>query len=262
MARLIVLVLLLLPTSNPAAAAVPNTSAAAAAVAATTCDVKDRGAAADNSTEDTAVFAAAILDPQCHVIIVPPGAYLLRPLPSLSSNTELRLLPGAVLQGWRDVRSYPNATSAYYSRWGQNISDCFTFEGVRMCRAAPLLRADGAANLSLVGGGTIDGSGPQLWYNTSKLCPAVFSYNFWHLCRPLLVAFNSVQNLHVDNVTLLNGPYIHFGLDAVDAVVSRLTVSTAAWQCRGYAGAPNTDCVDISGRNIHVSNSSCHNGDE
>lgn len=79
---------------------------------------------------------------------------------------------------------------------------------------------------------------------------------------PLLVAFNSIINLRVDNITLLNGPYIHMGADAVGMEISRLTVSTAGWQCRGYSGAPNTDCVDISGMNIHVTDSSCHNGDD
>ena len=34
------------------------------------------------------------------------------------------------------------------------------------------------------------------------------------------------------------------------------------WQCRGYGGAPNTDCVGLSGSNIHVKDSLCHNGDD
>jgi polygalacturonase len=231
------------------------------------CNVRARGAAADNATDDTSVFAATILDPLCRIIVVPRGAYLIKPLPALSSNTELLLLPGATVQGWREVRSYPNATAEYYAQWNQNISDCFMYNRQRMCRAAPLFRADGATNISVRGGGTIDGSGPMLWYNTTQLCTIgspsyAFSYDFWHLCRPLLVAFNSIINLRVDNITLLNGPYIHMGADAVGMEISRLTVSTAGWQCRGYSGAPNTDCVDISGMNIHVTDSSCHNGDD
>ena len=243
------------------------TTTASRALMTSSCDVRSRGAAADNTTDDTAVFAAVILDPACRTIVVPAGAYLIKPLPALASNTQLLLLPGATVQGWRDVRSYPNATEQYYGQWGQNISDCFVYNKVRMCRAAPLFRSDGATNISISGGGIVDGSGPQLWYNTSELCTVgspryAFSYDFWHLCRPLLVAFNSILNLRVDNITLLNGPYIHMGADAVNMKISRLTVTTAGWQCRGYSGAPNTDCVDISGQNIHVTDSLCHNGDD
>lgn len=54
----------------------------------------------------------------------------------------------------------------------------------------------------------------------------------------------------------------HFAADADGMEIARLTVVTAAWQCRGYSGAPNTDCVDLSGSNIHVKDSLCHNGDD
>ena len=50
--------------------------------------------------------------------------------------------------------------------------------------------------------------------------------------------------------------------DADGMEITRLTVVAAAWQCQGYSGAPNTDCVDLSGKNIHVKNSMCHNGDD
>eukprot|EP01051_Picozoa_sp_SAG22_P012639 SAG22_NODE_1333_length_4674_cov_5.765319_4_plen_320_part_00 len=226
------------------------------------CSVRSRGAVGDNRTDDTAAFAAAILDRACTTIIVPgPAAYLLRPLPSMHSNTELVLQPGAVLQLWRDLPSYPNATAAYYRQWNQSLSDCFVIEQGKpaVCRSAPLLRADGVENITVRGGGEVRGSGPQLWYNTTTF---PFSYSFWHMCRPLLLATNNLKNLRVINISLLDGPYIHFGADAQNLRIDRLTVATAAWQCRGYDGAPNTDCVDLSGSNIHVSNSRCHNGDD
>jgi hypothetical protein len=232
------------------------------------CNVRSRGAVGDNHTDDTPAFAAVLLDPACTTIVVPgpkgrPGraAYLLKPLPSMHSNTELLLQPGAVLQLWRDLLTYPNATKGYYAQWNQSHSDCFVIEQGKpaVCRSAPLLRADAVENITIHGGGEIRGSGPQLWYNTTTF---PFSYNFWHMCRPLLVATNNLKNLLVENISLLDGPYIHFGADAENLRIDRLTVATAAWQCKGYDGAPNTDCVDLSGTNIHVSNSRCHNGDD
>ena len=66
-------------------------------------------------------------------------------------------------------------------------------------------------------GGQIRGSGPQLWYNSTPKAaggPWPFTYAFWHMCRPLLVSTNNLRNLRVDNISLLDGPYIHFGADA------------------------------------------------
>ena len=114
-------------------------------------------------------------------------------------------------------------------------------------------------------GGEIRGSGPQLWYNNTPVSAGgtwPFSYNFWHMCRPLLIATNNLRNLRVDDIRLTDGPYIHFGADADGMEISRLRVVTAEWQCRGYSGAPNTDCVDLSGSDIHVRDSLCHNGDD
>ena len=44
------------------------------------------------------------------------------------------------------------------------------------------------------------------------------------MCRPLLVSTTNVVNLTVRNITLLNGPYIHFGADGENIEISRLTV--------------------------------------
>ena len=117
------------------------------------CHVRQLGAVGDNRTDDTAAFAKAILRPTCTTIVVEPGAYLLRPLPGLHSNTELVLQPGAVLQLWRELRTYPNATAEYYAQWGQNVSDCFVIavNQSAVCRSAPLLRADHVENVTIRG---------------------------------------------------------------------------------------------------------------
>lgn len=47
------------------------------------CNVRARGAVGDNTTDDTHAFAAVILDKTCSSIVVPAGAYLLKPLPGL-----------------------------------------------------------------------------------------------------------------------------------------------------------------------------------
>ena len=113
---------------------------------------------------------------------------------------------------WRVTRS----TSAYYSQWGQNISDCFVIEVNQsaVCRSAPLLRADHVENITIHGGGEIRGSGPQIWYNNTPTAAGgtwPFSFAFWHMCRPLLIATNGLKNLRVVDISLLDGPYIHFG---------------------------------------------------
>ena len=83
-----------------------------------------------------------------------------------------------------------------------------------VCRSAPLLRADHVENITIRGGGEIRGSGPQLWYNNTPKAAGggwPFTYAFWHMCRPLLIATNNLKHLRVDNISLLDGPYIHFG---------------------------------------------------
>jgi polygalacturonase len=138
------------------------------------CDVTQFGAVGDNNTEATSSFNAAIAACQKRsAVIVPPGAYLIRPI-ELLSHTTLIIKPGAVLVAWAGVgwqNGWPNSTT-------------------RTCKASPyqaeqpivlpelesLLYGDAVNNVTVKGGGTIDGQGWRWW-------PLRGKSEYWHHCR-------------------------------------------------------------------------------
>ena len=103
-----------------------------------THSVSDYGAVGDGAHLDTAAIQEAI--EACHasgggVVNLPPGNYLSGTI-VLKSRVTLRLSPGAVLWGSKDIRDY----------------------GPRH-----LIYASDAEDIAIEGGGTIDGNGPAYW---------------------------------------------------------------------------------------------------
>ena len=79
------------------------------AAAARACSVADHGAVPDNRTDNSRAFRNAAIFCAGGEILVPAGTWLTGPF-NLSSNTVLRLAPGATISGSRAPEAYPVVT--------------------------------------------------------------------------------------------------------------------------------------------------------
>ncbi len=126
-------------------------------------------------------------------------------------------------------------------------------------------------NITLNGGGKIDGRGYIWWLNswlvTKKYLPA-------NSHRPHLLSTYLVTNLTIHDLTLKNSPSYHINADqTVDARIYNLDIkvnTTAQLDIikRNYLNGLiplfplNTDGIDPNGRNFHIFNITCQNYDD
>ncbi|CAA6658042.1 unnamed protein product [Spirodela intermedia] len=110
----------------------------------------------------------------------------------------------------------------------------------------------GLNDLSLRGGGTIDGKGERWWGRSCKI-------NKNNPCRraPTAINFHRCKNLRVQNLTLLNSQKMHIALTNCTGVkVSGLRVIAPA-------DSPNTDGIHISSSvHVEIKNSEIKTGDD
>lgn len=125
------------------------------------CNVKTYGAKGDNKTEDTRAFTYAIQTCQGNgTVLVPAGKYLLRPL-QLLSNTCLVISPNAILIAWSGVgwqHGWPNSTTSTC-----HASPYEDPHPIIVPRLQSFLSAINVENVTIRGGGTIDGQGWRWW---------------------------------------------------------------------------------------------------
>ncbi len=115
----------------------------------------DFGAVGDGYTLNTEAFAEAIeelSDKGGGHLIVPQGIWLTGPI-TLKDNIDLHVTPNAVILFSTDRDLYPIIETV--------------FEGLDTKRCLAPLNADGAKNISVTGGGTIDGQGDD-WRMVKK----------------------------------------------------------------------------------------------
>lgn len=123
--------------------------------------VKDFGGVGDGVTLNSEAFAKAI-DALSQAgggrVVVPSGVWLSGPI-TLKDNIELHVTPDAVLLFSTDRDLYPIVETV--------------FEGLDTKRCLAPINADGAKNIAITGGGTIDGNGDS-WRQVkkSKMAPS------------------------------------------------------------------------------------------
>ena len=100
---------------------------------------------------------------------MPQGNYLLRPV-KLLSHTELVILPGATLVAWSGVgwkNGWPNSTTRNCS------ANPYQAKDVLVPRLESLLYGDAVKNVTIRGGGIIDGQVDhihRMFINPPKTC--------------------------------------------------------------------------------------------
>lgn len=228
----------------------------------TDCNVMKFGAKGDNITEDTQAIAAALT--ACAAksgrTIVPRGTYLIRPL-NLPSGTDLVLQPGSTLAAWPDRYTWPNSTNKPCDFAREGSSACHKNLPTCVPQKESLLFAENATDISISGGGTIDGNANG---NDWHLGPSNASadgkhrgrgYNdFWHQCRPRMIEIRYSQNIRVDNINIHNS--IMFNVKM--ARVSGVRISNVHIHSLG----PNTDGFNIAGNNMELVDSTVCNNDD
>jgi polygalacturonase len=230
-------------------------------------DVAQYGAKGDGKTKDTRALQAAI--DACAAtggtVRLRDGVFLSGML-TLKSNVHLSIEKTATLKGTHDDADYPDTTPKTDNSQLHN------------CRKA-LLYAEGAKNLTIDGGGTIDGSGHKKeWLGSSKTCPertrpmAIYIVQSEGVTiRDLTVkdaAMWGVVNLETDHLKIehlhIHTPYgpTRDGIDVVDChhvVVEKCSIFSEDDSICLKSGALR-GCEDVVVRKNHVHQSTVANG--
>lgn len=199
--------------------------------AATVCSAKSYGATGNGTTKDTAALQKAIT--ACAnggVAELTAGSYLSGPL-TLPSGITLQIDSGATLKASQTVSDYPAS--------GGDLT--------------PLLQANNASNVTIDGGGTIDGQGAPWWAQIEAEKAAGESLS----PRPAMISLNSVTTATLTNITVKNAPNAHVTMkESTGVTITGVTISSPST-------SPNTDGFDIwSSSNVHLTNSTIDCGDD
>lgn len=156
-------------------------------------DVKAFNARGDGTHDDTSAFAAAIAClPAGGTLYVPAGTYLLKPL-FLKSDMTLYISAGATLVGRAERDVYPvlpgQADGLNLGTWQGEEADCF----------ASLITAYNAKNITITGGGTVDGNALNGdWYVNHRVMRVAW--------RPRGMFFNRCSGVTLFGLTVRDTP--------------------------------------------------------
>jgi polygalacturonase len=182
-------------------------------------NVRDFGATGDGKSLDSAAIQKtldACGDAGGGTVLLPPGTYLSRPL-VIRTKTRLLVEKGATLRATDDPADYKRADKPN------------TFN--------PFLSGEDLEDVTIAGGGVIDGTGSRWWVPAEAARQKKAGYT---LPRPNLIVLTRVTNLVVRDVTLRNSPKFHLVPTECDGVsVSGITILAPE-------RSPNTDGIDPS----------------
>lgn len=197
--------------------------------AASVCNVVSYGATGNGSTKDTVAIQNAIN--ACAgggTVDFPSGNYLTAPL-FLTSSVTLDIQSGATILG-------STTTSDYTVQSGEKVATS----------TLALINSDGVSNITIDGGGVINGQGSG-WWSSGLSADS----------RPRLVEIANGNGITVSNVTLENAGAMHLFLKNTNNVlVNQVTISAPS-------SSPNTDGIDPAGdQHVLIENSNISDGDD
>jgi polygalacturonase len=212
---------------------------AVAANAATVCDARAYGAKADGTTMNTSAIQAAI--DACSKkgggkVTLDGGTYLTGPI-VLKSDIDLDIAKGTTLQGSSRHDDYPRKME-------------FRNPGLQS-----LVSATNASNISITGGGVIDGAGETWW----KEARAQGDHGIMGqgMLRPRLIVFDHSHKILMEGVTVQNSPFWQIVVYYSDDVAIRNIRVLAD------PASPNTDAIDpFSSSNIRIEHVYADVGDD
>lgn len=188
-------------------------------------NVRGFNASGDGVHDDTSAFVAAIAClPEGGTLYVPKGTYLLKPI-FLKSDMTLYIEEGATLLGRTEREVYPTLPGLIgdinLGTWQGEEDTCF----------ASLITAYGVKNVTITGGGIIDGNAPQGdWYVNHRVKRIAW--------RPRGMFFNRCSGVTVFGLTVKDTPswniHPYFCND----------VKLYALGLYNPAGMPTTDGID------------------
>jgi polygalacturonase len=203
------------------------------------CDPTKFGAKADGVTKDTKAIQSAIDDCAATgggTVTLNKGTYLSAPI-VLKDHITLDVATGSTLLGSPDHADYPEMT-------------VFRNPGRQS-----LVTATNAHNLTITGGGVIDGNGKSWWDEArgqkdhGVMGKVVF--------RPRLIVFDHCQHILIEKVTVQNSPSWQIIPYYSDDITIR-NIKVLAPQ-----HAPNTDAIDpFSSSNIVIDHVYADTGDD
>lgn len=205
-----------------------------------TCYVRTFGAKGDGSTKDTVAIQKAI--DACaargngSVVELRNGTFVSGPL-LLKSNITLRVDPGATLLGSPDHADFPRKQE-------------FRGPGYQA-----FIGAVNAENVTITGGGVIDGNGASWWkearqYKNSGILGSEHT-------RPRGVVFDHCKHVKIEHVTIQNSPYWQVVPYYTDDVTIRDVKILAD------PHSPNTDAIDpFSSTNVLIEHVTSDVGDD
>lgn len=169
-------------------------------------------------------------------VYIPSGTYRTGAI-FMNSNIELRLSPGAVLSFSSDPADYP----VVESRW----------EGVKQQVHASCIFGMNLVNVSVTGGGKLDGGGAPWWVKQRK-SPVDLQYP-----RPKLISFDGCRRVTLKDLNLVNSPsWTVNPILCEDVTIDNLSIYNPA-------DSPNTDGIDPeSCVNVRISNCNIDVGDD
>lgn len=245
---------------------------------AATYDVKKAGADNKGKKKATTVINKLIEKAATDgggTIYFPAGEYLTGPI-KMKSNITLHIESGATLRFSDDFEDYLPFETV---RW----------EGVVMKAFSPLIHANGAENLSIIGRGTLDGQGLKWWQHALSIIHEIRStgevseisplQRLWEeaneglqvetyykpsmarrFFRPPFIQFYECKNIFIEGVTIKNSPFWTINPEFCDnLVVNGVTINNPSKNPKG----PNTDGINPSScSNVRISNCFISVGDD
>lgn len=160
------------------------------------------------------------------------GKYLTGPL-TIKSNDTLEIEDSAGIIGTTRM-------TAYYKPGADTTEPPSSLQ--------PLLTADHADNIAIIGKGYIDGQGEEWWTAYKNGTISV---------RPRLFQPNYCNNVLLKNITLKNSPQFHFIAEwCNNVIVDSVTIIAPS-------SSPNTDGIDpATCHNVHITNCYIDTGDD
>lgn len=201
--------------------------------------VTDFGARGDGNTLDTRAIQSAI-DAAASAgggrVLVPAGHYKIGTL-HLRNGITLDLATGATLFGSPDIADYPNLAERQGDRHGHH-----------------LIVAEGVSDITICGGGVIDGNGPAFW--KPQAGPVSWIGPKTPRVSPMFEIRNC-RNVRLQDITITDSPGWTVHMFCCDYVWVR------GVKLINPLFGPNTDGFDINGcRDVTISDTHIECGDD